>query len=522
MKPYQSFKRIFLRFIESDPSNLDVSLRSKLFLYSFLYIGIIFSGYAAARAGNLADYGGGRWLYYSQKILNGEIPFLDFTLDQGPLLAYLFACFFSILGKNLFALQLALNLIFPLFAFILYHLISLESFRDYRFRYGFLCMVWLLNLSYLPSLPAIAVPAGILSVILLVRGWKWGNYYRLIGSGIISALLLYTDPYIGVCVFVTNIFIIATVFLFIDIPFNRRFLKFLILFISFCVGIAFVNLIFYNSDAAAHYATHFKALYLDSWVWYLGTPLSSHILYGLFFLIFFTHLSIYYFRIDRQREKFSRFLPLFAVIIFAFLSFYSLFYQSHSHHFFTWFPTIFTVFFLLMERYFILAIPHAFNASAFRLKLSSLLPKLRSFQLLGNENFAIISAMLFFPLVLFLFVVGPYSIHRTSVSKFILTSFSSVKDVEGNKSIDHMRFNNKEGVWMNTTELIYLEQLEDYLKLNVKLYEEAVFLPQSLYGSIAGFENKSPFYSFENTFLREYREKLLQRWEHFKPAYVII
>ena len=511
-----------MRVFESDPSNLDISFRSKVTLFCFFYLGICLSGYAAARAGNLADYGGGRWLYYSQKIINGEVPFLDFTLDHGPLYAYLCAGFFYLFGQNLFALQLELNLIFPLIAFVFYHLISLEAFRDYRFRYGFLCLVWVLNLSYLPSLPAIAVPAALLSVILLVRGWKQGDYFRLLWSAILSALLLYTDPYIGVCAVVTNIFITIYVFLFFDIPYNRRLLKFLILFTSFLIGIAFINLFFYEPEAVTNYISHFKALYLEHWVWYLGTPPSSHTLFALFFLVFFSHLSIFYFRLDKETDKLRKFLPLFAVIIFSALSFFSLFYQSKDHHFFTWFPTLLTLFFLLSERYFLAAIPHAFSTSTFRLKLSTFFPKLKTFQLLGHENFAVLGVIIAPPLILFLLVVGPYSIHRTAVSKYIITSLTAVSNPDGIVSTEHMEFNRKEGVWMDRSDLHDFEQLEDYLKLNVRLYEETVFLPQALYGSIAGFSNKTPFYSVENTFLHEYRDELLNRWELFKPAYIVI
>ncbi|MBF0275093.1 MAG: hypothetical protein HQK84_07660, partial [Nitrospinae bacterium] len=150
--------KLFHRLFPEETATDDIAPLNRLYFYSFFYLTIIVSGYMASRAGHLPEYGGGQWLFYAKSLAAGGIPFQDYYLDYGPLMAYSFWVIYELFGENSFAVHLGLNLIFPLIAFIFYHIASREIFYDYRFRYGFLLVVWLLNLHVIANIPAISVP----------------------------------------------------------------------------------------------------------------------------------------------------------------------------------------------------------------------------------------------------------------------------------------------------------------------------------------------------------------------------
>ncbi|MBF0275934.1 MAG: hypothetical protein HQK84_11955 [Nitrospinae bacterium] len=291
---------------------------------------------------------------------------------------------------------------------------------------------------------------------------------------------------------------------------------------AFFLGITLFVLMMPKNGLIAGYISHFNIIYFEHWLWYPGSKLTSQATFTLFFLIFFSHLSLYYFNQDTSKRKIETFLPVIALILLSFLNFYFLLYQSQDYYYLQFFPLLLVLFVLLFERYLVHIIPYAFWDIIEKLKVKAHIKGFKSLKIMGIKDFSIALTLFLTPFILYFFVMGTYPVYRTGVTKYFITAMNSFQNEEGETVTSDKAFDEKNGIWVDRKQLIHYRELEDYLKLNVKLFEEVYFIPRPYYGYMSGFFFPSPFYTPENVFTEKYRQQLIKKLEHSKPAYIVV
>ncbi len=515
--------RSFLeRVFAPDTSTLDLPAPAKLLFYTFLYGSVLLAGYTSAKAGYLPPFGGGQWLYAAQEILEGNTPFVDFTIDYAPLSAYVFALHSALFGHSLFAASFALNLSFPLLAVILYHLLATELFKDYRTYYSFLFLVWLFNFYYHPVIPAVALPVALLITVLSLKWWINENGYGLLFSGILLVLLFFTSPFHFFVVCLLLIILLFTGIFFYRIPPEEKLIRSLCMLLLWGSCFLLVITIWGGSAFLLNYTGHFYTLYIDGYaVWYQGSILSWHLLPLLFCTLALGTVAWKHFSSDRSAGYQERFLPLFMLCLFSLLSALSLFISSRSGERFLWFPSLLILFTLLVETYYNNRLIEKLLQYAHSFGILKGISRMKSFRALGGETFTLLFVLLTGSAFLYSITVGFYPIHRTAVKKYFFLKLNEER-LNGKQVSLHQVYDPQQGVWRNRYEMQVGKRLANYLHYEARLYDDILFIPIPLFPN--PFEKKSniPFFSIENAFNQKDRKAYLTKWEVIKPRYIVM
>ena len=454
------------------------------------------------------SYDHGQWLFYGDSILAGKKPFVDFFMDYGPYLYWLFSIPYRLFGQNPFAVIASLYFVFPIICFVIYCLAVRELFSGKEFMYAYLFFAWVVNLHFMWHAPMFRIALGLYSFSLVSRGWQRFDRFRIAFGGFWAVTTFFISPEMGIYASVAIISgSILMTFLFGKSHSANSKDSWLALLIGMGLAISLSAALLIPSGIFGPYLKHVLALAKGASAWHGGLPLwkTVPVIIGLLSLMAGINLYVgWKFSLERKELP-----PIIFSFLFCALAIKTIINRSDIHHIFFWFPCFLAYGLAFIE----------FSLKRIDISISfSIFPFLRR-----RLKLFYFVTLLFFASFLYLsshFWI-PDNYRWGWITWFKATLHSHWDNRLNVRRYKEMVYDKDIGMWLKSSRYLYLQETKQFLRSQVKPHEGVLCIPQSTLNPILGYQVPGAFFTPEHAFRPEYQKLLIQTLETDPPRFIV-